>query len=85
MGIGLSNGLISDMVERWLKAQIDKQEQEAAAAKAAARTNSMTFTSSRFQQLPQDKDDVNTKLLQYRLLTNIITAEDNPNKMSAWP
>ena len=45
----------------------------------------MTFTSSRFQQLPQDKDDVNTKLLQYRLLTNIITAEDNPNKMSAWP
>ena len=83
MEIGLSNGLISDMVERWLKAQMEKQEQEAAAAKAAARTNSMTFTSSRFQQLPSDKDDVNTKLLQYRPLTNIITAEDNPNKNRA--
>ena len=43
----------------------------------------MTFTSSRFQQLPADKGNVDTKLLQYRLLTNIITAEDNPNKNRA--
>lgn len=61
------------MVERWLKARMDKQEEEDAAARAAVRTSSMPFTSSRFQQLPPDKDAVSTKLLQCRLLTNIIT------------
>ena len=64
-------------VKEYLKEDMAKKE--TAAATAHARGGAL-FQSTRFQALPQDSDKIQTKLIQYRLMQNIITAPDDQNK-----
>ena len=64
-------------VKEYLKEDMVKKE--SAAATAHARGGAL-FQSTRFQALPPDSDKVQTKLAQYRLMQNIITAPDDQNK-----
>ena len=62
-------------VNEYLKDQYDKKE----AAAKDARGGSL-FASTRFQAVPADSDKPLTKLVQYRLMQNTITAPDGGNK-----